>query len=120
MKVYNLILEKYANLCSDELSSGKYPEIIKYLEERKITKKEIIFFKIEAHFTIHRIITQNDGWVVGCISSSVSSFLLPSLIWEYSFWTYRYNLWSKTKPWLRLPFFGEIRNSDFLPIIKIT
>jgi len=45
-KVYNLILEKYVNLCSEELSSGKYPEIIKYLDERKITKKEIIFFKI--------------------------------------------------------------------------
>jgi DNA primase len=45
-KIYNTILEKYANFCHEELVSGKYPEVIEYLNERKMTKKEIIFFKI--------------------------------------------------------------------------
>jgi len=45
-KIYNSILEKYANFCHEELVSGKYSEITKYLDKRKITKKEIIFFKI--------------------------------------------------------------------------
>ena len=45
-KTYNAILEKYANFCHEELVSGKYPEIIEYLNKRKTTKKEIIFFKI--------------------------------------------------------------------------
>ena len=45
-KVYSSILEKYANFCHAELVQGKYPEIFEYLIKRKITKKEIIFFKI--------------------------------------------------------------------------
>jgi len=45
-KIYNAILEKYVNFCHKELVSGKYPEVIEYLNKRKTTKKEIIFFKI--------------------------------------------------------------------------
>jgi len=45
-KIYNTILERYANFCHEELMSGKYPEVLAYLNKRKTTKKEIIFFKI--------------------------------------------------------------------------
>ena len=45
-KIYNLILEKYTNLCHEELVSGKYPEVFEYLKKRNLTKKEIVFFKI--------------------------------------------------------------------------
>jgi len=45
-KTYNAILEKYANFCHEELISEKYPEVLEYLNKRKTTKKEIIFFKI--------------------------------------------------------------------------
>jgi len=45
-KIYNNILEKYVNFSNVELVSGKYPEVTQYLEKRKITKKEISFFKI--------------------------------------------------------------------------
>ena len=45
-KVYNNILEKYVNFCHNELISKKYIEISKYLNERKITEEELIFFKI--------------------------------------------------------------------------
>ena len=45
-KIYNEILEKYVNFCHEELISGKYPEVLDYLNKRKITNKEIIFFKI--------------------------------------------------------------------------
>jgi len=45
-KIYNTILERYANFCHEELMLGKYPEILAYLNKRKTTKKEIIFFKI--------------------------------------------------------------------------
>ena len=45
-KIYNAILEKYANFCHKELVSKKYPEVLEYLNKRKITDKEIIFFKI--------------------------------------------------------------------------
>jgi DNA primase len=45
-KVYKNILEKYVNFCHNELISGKYPKITEYLTKRKITKKEILFFKI--------------------------------------------------------------------------
>ena len=45
-KIYNAILEKYVNFCHEELISGKYPEVLEYLNHRKLTKKEIIFFKI--------------------------------------------------------------------------
>ena len=45
-KIYNQILEKYVNFCHEELISKKFPEILDYLEKRKITNKEIIFFKI--------------------------------------------------------------------------
>ena len=45
-KVYNLILEKYTNFCHEELLSEKNPIINQYLIGRKITKKEISFFKI--------------------------------------------------------------------------
>ena len=45
-KTYNLILEKYTNLCHKELISEKHSTVIEYLNKRKLTKKEIIFFKI--------------------------------------------------------------------------
>ena len=45
-KIYNAILEKYTNFCHEELISEKYSEVIEYLNKRKMTKKEIIFFKI--------------------------------------------------------------------------
>ena len=45
-KIYNSILEKYSNFCHEEIVSGKYPEVVEYLDKRKTTKKEIIFFKI--------------------------------------------------------------------------
>ena len=45
-KVYKTILEKYSNFCHQELITGKYPEVLEYLYKRKITKKEIVFFKI--------------------------------------------------------------------------
>ncbi len=45
-KTYNEILEKYSNFCHEELLSNKYPEFLDYLKKRKITNKEIIFFKI--------------------------------------------------------------------------
>jgi len=45
-KTYNAILEKYVNFCHKELILGKYPEITEYLNKRKMTDKEIIFFKI--------------------------------------------------------------------------
>ena len=45
-KVYNTILEKYANFCHEALVIKKYPEINEYLNKRKISNKEISFFKI--------------------------------------------------------------------------
>ena len=45
-KIYKSILEKYSNFFHEELLSGKHPEILNYLQKRKITKSEIIFFKI--------------------------------------------------------------------------
>jgi len=45
-KIYNTILERYANFCHEKLMSEKYPEVLTYLNKRKTTKKEIIFFKI--------------------------------------------------------------------------
>ena len=45
-KIYSSILEKYENFCHQELLSGKYPEIMDYLNKRKITRKEIVYFKI--------------------------------------------------------------------------
>ena len=45
-KIYNTILEKYANYCHNELVSGKHPEILEYLSKRKMTNEEIVFFKI--------------------------------------------------------------------------
>jgi DNA primase len=45
-KNYNKILEKYANYCHQELISEKYPQVLEYLGNRKISKKEIDFFKI--------------------------------------------------------------------------
>ena len=45
-KIYNTILEKYANFCHEELVSEKYPEVNEYLNKRKTSKKEISFFKI--------------------------------------------------------------------------
>ena len=43
---YKSILEKYANFCHKELIQGNQNEILKYLNGRKITNKEIAFFKI--------------------------------------------------------------------------
>ena len=46
-KIYNTILEKYANFCHEQLISGKKTEIFEYLNNKRlITKKEIVFFKI--------------------------------------------------------------------------
>ena len=45
-KIYNSILEKYTNYCHSELVSEKYSEVSEYLKKRKLTKEEIIFFKI--------------------------------------------------------------------------
>tara|TARA_B100000315_G_C14559083_1_gene579646 strand:- start:51 stop:1838 length:1788 start_codon:yes stop_codon:yes gene_type:complete len=45
-KIYNSILEKYANFCHEELISGKHSEPLEYLNKRKTTRKEIIFFKV--------------------------------------------------------------------------
>ena len=45
-KIYNKILEKYANFCIEELESKKYSEVNEYLQKRKVTNKEIDFFKI--------------------------------------------------------------------------
>jgi len=45
-KAYKDILEKYSDFCHKELTSNKHKEISKYLNERKISIKEINFFKI--------------------------------------------------------------------------
>jgi len=45
-KSYSSILEKYTDLCHEELISGKNPEVMEYLVKRKIYKKEMLFFKI--------------------------------------------------------------------------
>jgi len=45
-KTYNLILEKYTNLCHQELTSEKNSNVLEYLNKRKLSKKEMIFFKI--------------------------------------------------------------------------
>jgi len=45
-KIYKSILEKYSDFCYQELISGKHPDISKYLDGRKLTRKEIDFFKI--------------------------------------------------------------------------
>ena len=37
-KIYNSILEKYSNLCHEEIISGKNSEGIEYLNRRKISK----------------------------------------------------------------------------------
>jgi len=44
--IYKEILEKYVSYCHKELLSKKFPEVNKYLENRKISDKEIDFFKI--------------------------------------------------------------------------
>ena len=46
LNIYNSILEKYTTLCHEELISGKHNEINNYLDKRKLTNKEIAFFKI--------------------------------------------------------------------------
>ncbi len=45
-EVYKKILEKYTNLCHEDLVLEKYPEVSEYLNKRKTLKKEIVFFKI--------------------------------------------------------------------------
>ena len=45
-KIYNAILEKYVGYCHKELVSGKYPEVLEYLNKRQTTNKEITFFNI--------------------------------------------------------------------------
>ena len=45
-KIYNAILEKYSNFCHQELILKKHPEILEYLNKRKVSEKEIVFFKI--------------------------------------------------------------------------
>ncbi len=45
-KVYKEILEKYTDFCHKELLSEKHTEVNEYLNKRKVSKKEISFFKI--------------------------------------------------------------------------
>ena len=45
-KIYNDILEKYINYCHEKLISRQYPEVLDYLNKRKVTKTEFLFFKI--------------------------------------------------------------------------
>ena len=45
-KIYKSILERYAKFCYEDLISGKYPEILEYLKNRKIFKEQIKFFNI--------------------------------------------------------------------------
>ncbi len=45
-KIYNSILEKYTDYCHKQLVSGEHPEVLEYLNKRKIKKDEISFFKI--------------------------------------------------------------------------
>ena len=45
-KTYNQILEKYIMYCHKELISGNHTEVNEYLKKRKLTEKEIVFFKI--------------------------------------------------------------------------
>ena len=45
-KIYNSVLEKYINFCHEALISGKHPEVLEYLNRRKTSQKEIVFFKI--------------------------------------------------------------------------
>ena len=44
--VYKKIMDLYASFCHNELLSGNHKEVMEYLNKRKITQKEIIFFKI--------------------------------------------------------------------------
>ena len=48
-EVYKKILEKYSNFCHEQLLSGKYPEVIEYLNKRKLTKK-ILMMRILKSF----------------------------------------------------------------------
>jgi DNA primase len=45
-KIYKDILEKYSDFCHKELISEKHKDVSEYLNTRKISKKEINFFKI--------------------------------------------------------------------------
>lgn len=45
-KIYNSILEKYTNLCHEELVQKKHSQILDYLQQRKLTAEEINFFKM--------------------------------------------------------------------------
>ena len=45
-KIYKNFLDEYANLCNNELLSEKHSEVNEYLKNRKISKKEISFFKM--------------------------------------------------------------------------
>ena len=42
-KFINAILEKYANFCHEELVSGKYPEVLEYLNKEKLQIKKLFF-----------------------------------------------------------------------------
>jgi len=44
--VYKSILEKYSDFCHEELKLQKHSTIIEYLNHRKITTKEVNYFKI--------------------------------------------------------------------------
>jgi DNA primase len=44
--VYKKIMDLYTSFCHKELLSGNHKDVTEYLNKRKITKKEIIFFKI--------------------------------------------------------------------------
>ena len=45
-EIYKKILKRYSDFCHETLISGKHTEILEYLNKRKVTKKEIVFFKI--------------------------------------------------------------------------
>ena len=36
-----------SNFCHEELISGKYPEVIEYLNKEKLTKKKLFFLKLD-------------------------------------------------------------------------
>ena len=46
-KIYNAILEKYANFCYEELVSDRYPEVLEYLfNNNSLLQKFVYFSKI--------------------------------------------------------------------------
>ena len=76
-KTYNAILEKYTNLCHQELISEKNSAVLEYLNERKLTKKEMIFFKIGWLFGFGYFVS-NLYWITYSLTFEESfKFLIP-------------------------------------------